>query len=183
MKICRDRFNIYLAVVLLAGFFCGCASEKASSKHPLTTFRLYQEMKPDPLGGTEEALFLRDRPVKFTVSKEPFLSEAMVKEAKVIDDLGGFALSIQMDRQGSWLLEQYTAASKGKHILVFSQFVEPGEEKLNKGRWLAAPKILNHISDGLLLFTPDASREEADRIALGLNDVAKKLQTGQEVKW
>jgi hypothetical protein len=34
------------------------------------------------------------------------------------------------------------------------------------------------ISDGVLVFTPDASREEADRIVLGLNNVAKEAQKG-----
>ena len=51
--------------------------------------------------------------------------------------------------------------------------------QLNAGRWLAAPLVQTHITDGLLVFTPDATREEADQIAAGLNTVAKKLQTGK----
>jgi hypothetical protein len=183
MKICGQGFNIYLAALLVLGTFCGCQSEKSKRKHPVSTFRLYQEMKPDPLGRTEEASLFRDHPVKLSVDKTPFLTEANVQEAKLLDALGGFALSVQFDRQGSWLLEQYTAASRGKHVVIFSQFVDPGAEKLNKGRWIAAPKIQNHMPDGLLIFTPDVTREEAEQIVLGLNNVAKKLQTGQEVKW
>jgi hypothetical protein len=44
-------------------------------------------------------------------------------------------------------------------------------------RWLAAPVISHRIGDGVLVFTPDATREEAEEIALGLNNVAKKTHT------
>jgi preprotein translocase subunit SecD len=145
--------------------------------------RLHLETKPEPMGHTEVVEVYRGSPVKFSIDKAPFLTEAMVKEAKVIDVTGGFALQIQFDRQGSWLLEQYTSANRTKHIVIASQFVEPGEDKINKGRFLAAPQINNHITDGLLTFSPDASREETERIALGLNHVAKKLETGKEVKF
>ena len=183
MKICRDRFNINLALVFLVGWVSGCASDKHHDSHVVSTFRLYQEVKSDPLGSTEEASVFREHPIKLTVNKEPFLTEKMVKGAKVVDDLGGFALSIQLDQEGSWLLEQYSAANKGRHLLVFSQFVNPGEKNINAGRWLAAPRIQNHITDGRLTFTPDASRAEAEQIALGLNNVAKDLGTGEETKW
>jgi len=180
------RFNTYFAIAVSLGLCCGCQTDhtqKSKDKKPLSTVRLHQEMHADPMGRTEEALVFREQPVKLIVNKDPFLTEANVKEAKVVDTPGGFALSIQFDRQGSWLLEEYTAASKGKHIAVYSQFMPDTEHKLNSGRWLAAPLIQNHITDGLFIFTPDASREEAERIATGLNDVASKLQTGQEVKW
>ena len=38
-----------------------------------------------------------------------------------------------------------------------------------------APAVSKRISDGLFVFTPDASREEADEIVMGLNNVAKKM--------
>lgn len=186
MKIRASRFNLYLIFLLALGIVAGCASpehkEKSEEKKLLSTLRLHQEISPDPLGRSENAEVDRQNPVRFTVDKEPFLTEASVKEAKVIDVTGGFALQIQFDRQGTWLLEQYTA-KPSKHILVASQFMGPGEEKINAGRWLGAPMVRTHITDGLLIFTPDASREEARRIALGLNNVAKKLATGEDVKW
>ena len=175
------RFNIYLAVALLLGSCGGCQTDK--SKKPLSTLRLHQETNPDPMGNTEQISIFRAQPVRLTVNKMPFLTEANVKVAKVIDTPGGFALSLEFDHEGAWLLEQFTAAGRGKHIAVFSQFMNAGEHKLNLGRWLAAPLIQVHIGDGLFAFTPDATREETERIALGLNDVAAKLQTGKELKW
>jgi len=39
---------------------------------------------------------------------------------------------------------------------------------------LAAPLIQRRISDGVLSFTPDATRADTDEIALGLNNEAVK---------
>ena len=181
MMICGIRFNLYLSLLLALGLVFGCKSTGSKDKKLLSTVRLHQEMNPDPMGRTEKVQVYRESPVQFTVDKEPFLTEASVKNAKVVDVTGGFALQIQFDRQGSWLLEQYTA-KPSRHIVVHSQFFNPGEDKINLGRWLAAPIVRTHITDGLFIFTPDATREEAQRIAIGLNNVAKKLGTGDELK-
>jgi len=184
MMIRANRFNLYLILAMIMGVAAvGCKSTDGQKKKLLSTLRLHQETNPDLMGRSETVEVYRASPVGFTVDKAPFLSEANVKEAKVVDVTGGFVLELQFDRQGGWLLEQYTGAGRGKHILVFSQFVNPGEEKINKGRWLAAPQVHTHVTDGRFSFTPDATREEAERIAQGLNNVAKKLATGEEVKW
>ena len=117
----------------------------------------------------------RANPVMVNVQKSPFLTEASVKEAKVVEVIGGFALRLKFDRQGGWLLEQYSTANLGKHVAIFSEFASPSDEKLNQGRWLAAPRINQRITDGTLAFTPDATRAEAEQIVVGLNNVAKKL--------
>lgn len=177
------RFNLYLFMVLCLAVGSGCHSTKSddhkqakSPKKVLSTLHLHEEMLRDALGRSEQVQVLRNQPYLLTVNKEAFLTEGDVKSAKVIDTLGGFALEIEFDRQGSWLLEQATASMKGKHIGIFCQFVNPSEDKLNLGRWIAAPLINNHISDGRLVFTPDASRQEADQIALGLNNVAARFK-------
>ena len=43
-------------------------------------------------------------------------------------------------------------------------------------RWLAAPMITRPIENGVIAFTPDCTREEADIFVLGLNNVAIKLE-------
>ncbi len=182
MMIRGIRFNLYLLLLLSVAVATGCKStESSKEKKILSTLRLHQEVNPDPIGRSENVEVYREQPVHFTSDKVPFLTEADVTQAKVIDVQGGFALQIQFDRQGTWLLEQYTA-KPSRHILVFSQFVPPGEEKINAGRWLAAPMLRTHITDGLFIFAPDATREEAQRIVTGLNNVAKKLATGEELK-
>jgi hypothetical protein len=181
MRIRWNRFNTYLLALLAGLLVCGCHSAKSEEKKKepkqFATLRLYQEVNPDPMGRTEIATVHHDPLVQLTIEKAPFLTENNVKKAAVLDTVGGFALSIQFDRQGSWLLEQYTAATRGRHIAIFSQFVNKGEDKLNQGHWLAAPRIATHITDGLLSFTPDVTREEAEAIARGLNNDALKSQS------
>ena len=178
MVIRLNRFNIYL--VLLVVLAAGCKTAESKHEKEVSTLQLRQEANPDPTGRTEQIAVYREHPVKFTVSRAPFLTESKVKEAKVIDVVGGFALRIAFDKEGAMLLEEYTAATRGRHIAVFSQWVEAPDLKPNAGRWLAAPKIQTHITDGVFIFTPDATREECEKIAHGLNDVARDLQTGQQ---
>jgi len=182
-----DRFNFYLFLCVAVSLAAGCkTSEESKQEKELTRLQLRQETRAnplDPMGHTESVAVYRAHPVTFTVSKEPFLSEAYVKDAKVVDTLGGFALRIEFDKEGSMLLEQYCSANLGRHIAVFSQWDDSPDSKLNTGRWLAAPRIQKHIADGIFIFTPDATREEAENIARGLNNVAKRLETGEPVKW
>jgi preprotein translocase subunit SecD len=177
MLIRCKRFNIILMLLAALVVIGGCKSgPEKQRKKVMATLRLHQEVNPDASGRSEVVTVHREPLVTLNINKAPFLTEANVKSAKVVDVMGGFVVHIQFDRQGSWLLEQYTAASKSKHIAVFSQFDERLGEKLNQGSWLAAPKIYNHITDGLFTFTPDVTRDQADQIALGLNNVAKKVQ-------
>jgi preprotein translocase subunit SecD len=196
MQIRSSRFNLYLASALIMGLLSGCTSTPKEDRKPLSTLRLHLELtrpdtqatsgadaKIDPFAKTEVAEVYRAHKVPFTIDKTPFLTEAMVKEARIVDVPGGFALQVQFDTQGTWLLEEYTGSNHGRHIVVASQFFDPGQEKINAGRWLAAPQIHNKISDGLFTFTPDATREEADRIVLGLKHVADRLATGRDIKF
>ena len=177
MKFRWAGFNIYLATALGLLLLCGCKSAKTNSKG-LATLRVHAEMLGDAAGRTTKVQVFRAQPFFVTIEKTPFLTEAFVKHASVADTMGGFALQVQFERQGTWLLEQYSSALRGKHIVIFSQFVPPGEKKQNPdGRWLAAPLVSTRITDGLLVFTPDATRAEAEQIANGLNAVAKKNGT------
>jgi preprotein translocase subunit SecD len=172
------RFNFYLlvAVGLVLPLFLGCQSPERKKKKQLATFSLHLESGSESSEQTEMITVFRDNPTELKVQKAPFLTAANVARAKVIESLGSFSISVQFDRQGTWLLEQYSTANRGRHFAIFCQFVPPGEEKLNNGRWLSAPKISRRITDGMLIFTPDASRAEAEIIVNGLMNVAKKVQ-------
>ncbi len=57
----------------------------------------------------------------------------------------------------------------------------PGElskdrKRAINSRWLAAPVISRRNTSGALVFTADCSREEADELAVGLNETAKIIQ-------
>jgi preprotein translocase subunit SecD len=170
------RFNGNLLVTLAVALavVCGCRTERSEREQALSTFRVFLGVNQDAAKRSQPVPVYRDHPVTVNVESEPFLTEANVMEARVVDVVGGFALSIRLDRQGSWLLEQYTAANQGRHLAIQTQFVSPEAPEHHLNRWLAAPLISGRISDGILLFTPDATHEEAEQIAVGLNNVAKK---------
>lgn len=167
MKLPLSRFNNYLLcllVILVAG---GCASsETRKKKKEASTLRLYLEADSGASQGTAVPIY-RASPMLVNIERAPFLDEGYLALATVVDVVGGFAIQVRYEYHGTLVLEGATTANKGKRIAVYSQF--PG------GRWLAAPKITSRIADGVFTFTPDATREEADRIVNGLNHVAEAL--------
>jgi preprotein translocase subunit SecD len=181
-------FNIYLFLSLTALLFSACQTEKqttdkTSPKKPndkklAAVLRLHLETRADSSPHKETVSILRDNPVQVTIQKSPFLNEANVAAAKVVDAIGGFAISLKFDRRGRWLLEQYSSANSGRRFAIYVQF----GEKMKESRWLAAPLIQRRISDGVLTFTPDATHEEAEQIVKGLTNVAKKVQ-GKNEEW
>ena len=173
----RRRFNLYLLAALMAATVCGCQTDKEKKDKELATLRIYIQAGPEDTDRAMEVPIYRAQPIQVRVQKEPALTEAHVASARVVDVLGGFDILIQLNRQGTWLLQQFSATYSGKHYVVFSQFGEKAQEK----RWLAAPQFNRLISDGILQFTPDASREEAEEIVKGLNNIAKKNESND--KW
>jgi preprotein translocase subunit SecD len=169
MKVLARRFNLYLALAALLGLMCGC--QTSPGEKAMGALRVHIEVNPDPTGTSQTISMLRSDPVLITIKREPILTEANVVVAKVVDATGGFAIEIQFDENGGWLLEQYSAANPGCHFVVFGQW----GEKLDNGRWIAAPIITRRISGGKLVFTPDCSREEADQLVLGLNNATKAI--------
>ena len=105
------------------------------------------------------------------MDREPFLFENNITAAKVVEERGGFEIELQFDQKGTWLLEQYTTANKTRRVAVFAIFGE--------SRWLAAPLITRRVSDGKFTFSPDATREESERIVRGLNRVAWLFEHGR----
>jgi hypothetical protein len=173
----RGRFNLYLLLALVATIACGCRTHKNDKAKQLATLRIHLEAGPEATGHVLKVPIYRASPVDVQVEQEPFLTEAHVASAQVVNALGGFEIQIQLTRQGTWLLQEYSASNSGRHYAIFAQFGLKGKET----RWLAAPLFARIISDGLIQFTPDASREEADDIVQGLNNIAKKNESND--KW
>jgi hypothetical protein len=175
MVIAVKGFNTYLSVLLLICLGVGCQTPERKAKKRLTVLNVHLESRDLPEREKRVSVSRGDQPFTLSVQKEPFLTQNDVEQAKIVEGAGGFSISVQFDRRGSWLLEQYSSGNSGKHLAIFSQFVTPPDEKLNKGRWLAAPRMNRRIANGVLVFTPDATREESEQIVLGLNNLAKKL--------
>jgi len=165
----QKRFNIYLGLLLASVIAGGCQSAAKRSRE-ISTLRLHLEVNPDGTDRNKPVPVYRASPVMINVENTPFLHEANISMAQVVEATGGFAIQVQFNSYGGKLLEQYSTAWKGKRIAIFSQFGDTAAQS----RWLAAPLITRKITDGLLVFTPDATREEAERIVSGLNVVAQQ---------
>ena len=169
MKSRWTRFNLYLlTLALVAGTGCKSPEERKRDK-TTATLRLFLEATPD---GTARYQMIELAGVPICANTSGFLAENSVKRVEVINTRdGGFALDVEFDRHGLLVLDSITAANRGRRIIVFSQF---GQKNSGKERWLAAPKITGRLSSGRLIFTPNATREEAVEIAVGLGNVVKK---------
>jgi len=173
MKSPPRRFNNYLAALLLLLVVAGCASsEEREQKKELTALRLFLEAEYDTGDKTEIVPIYRSAPVPIRIFRQPFLDSAYLTEAAVVNTMGGFIIVLRFDFHGTLTLENISTAHRGSRVAVHAEFTE--------SRWLAAPQMGSRITDGILAFTPDATRTEAERIVRGLNNAAAK--TGNQPK-
>jgi hypothetical protein len=179
MTIRWPRFNLYLrlALALTLALASGCMSPEEQAKRHPAKISIHLETRPDGTNLNEAVPIYRKEPVMVNVERIAFVNELNVADAKVIDVVGGFALRLQFDRQGTWLLEEKSTASASKRFAIFCKF----GPNLRISRWLAAPVISGRISDGVLTFTPDATREEAEVIAQGLSNVGREVS--KKTQW
>ena len=178
MMIRCKRFNLYFCAGLM--MLTGCQSAESQRQHAISTLRIHLEAPREASDSSQQISISRNHPLPLRVLKDPILDESYVSKAEVVDEPGGFRLRIQFDRRGSLLLEQRSAQNQGKHLAIYSEFAGP-DGKTQQMRWLAAPRLQQRIADGTLLFTPDASREESEQIALGLTNLARKRE--QPLNW
>jgi preprotein translocase subunit SecD len=174
MMINFARFNIYLslALALTMAAGSGCQTKKNKDKD-MTLIELHQEVSQDGASDNESVPIFREHPIYVNVDKSAFLDTPDVIEAKVLDELGGFVIQLKFNWRGTQLLDAMTNANRKKRIAIRCIW--------GPSRWLASPVISRPITDGTLTFTPDASREEADRIVKGLNEVAAKLKKEEKL--
>lgn len=172
MVIRGKRFNFYLLFSILLTLVVGCQNTEYKRKKQDTVLHIYMEAGRESADFSQPTVVGRTSPITVNIERRPFLTEDYVTEAKIVEVMGGFALQVQFDRTGTILLEQYTASNPRKRLVVFCQF----GQKLEHTRWLAAPAVYKRIPNGILTFTPDASREETEAIELGLQNHARKTQ-------
>jgi hypothetical protein len=175
MKTRLDCFNTYLLAAILSSGAGGCASHKSKDVKELAALRLHLEVNPDGTDDNSAVLVGRLTPFPVNLNKQPFLTEYQILNAALVDSEGGFSMSVKFDKEGSWILEQYTTAYKGKRVGVAAIFGEAQQP-----RWLGAPRITHHVTNGVFVFTPDATRKETDRLVAGLNNFAEQVQKGKK---
>ncbi len=170
MRTGRICFNLVLAAFVLN---CGCASDRSDresrrkEQDTINHVRVHLESRHDiperamiaKVGGSDD--------LRFAVEKMPILTELHVEKASLLEDLGGFKVELDLNPMGARILESYSSAAMGRHLLIMTEL--DGE-----ATWIAAPIIEKRISDGILAFTPIASREDMNRLVTGLNQAVEK---------
>jgi hypothetical protein len=168
MKTRGPSFNIILFLFLGSILFAGCkTSEEKKKAKEAATLSFHLEVNADGSNTSAPVPVYRAQPFTVNVSKAPFLDTSYISKAEVVDTSDGFVMRIGFDPGGSAALDSYTASYKGQRIAILAQWTD--------ARWLAAPRIVKRLKDGIFVFTPDCSRQEAERIANGVNNVVKKL--------
>ena len=160
-------FNGFLTLLSLA-LATGCGTtEDSKRKKEMSTIRIHLES--DGQADHSSAITVhRSAPFQLNIEREVLLDEHNVIAALLVEQPGGFAIQVQFDRTGSWTLEQASVMRRGRHLAVHAHF--------GPARWLAAPVLRDKISSGKLTFTPDCTREEAERFLRGLNNAVRKLR-------
>lgn len=167
MNLWTWRFNYYLLGLALV-VATGCVSSRErEQRREQSEIQLFIEAESDIENKTAIAYVFRSAPVPVRIYKTPFLDGTDLVEANVADAVGGFVVQLAFTAHGRLVLEQVTTARRGARIAVYGIFPT--------GRWLAAPIIPGRITNGVLTFTPDMTREEAERLVRGLNNVAARL--------
>lgn len=155
-----------LAVWLAGGVGCATDAERKRKK-AAANLRFFLEVNRDGTAQNLPIRVFRDQPVRINIHRDSFLDTGFMTRADLVSLPGGHAIQVQFNKPGAMRLESVTTASRGQRIAIFGEWTE--------GRWLAAPVITRRITDGILVFTPDASYEESEMIVLGLNNLIKKL--------
>lgn len=145
--------------------------KKASER--MAVIRFHIEVTDD--GNAAKAEVIRSRPQSFPIDKAPFFDERDVVGAQIVETPdGGFILQIDGTEHGRNALEMTTASANGRHILIYGEWIDDSET--SSSRWLAAPMIRSPIRNGVIRFSVDADREEAQQFVDGINNVAIKLK-------
>lgn len=172
----RSRFNLYFLLVW-AALLLGCASTKDPNDKLSTRLRVHLEAMPHQVISRQTIALPRSSPVSIEIESLYLLTEENVVRARVVEQMGTYALEIQFDQWAIPLLEHNSSSYQGRRLAIQAQW-GPKQEFT---RWLGAPKMNQRIVNGTVTFTPDATLEESYVIAAGLNNNVRK--TKKQLEW
>ena len=169
MKLLLSRFNIILALLLLLSVGCKTSEEKKKAKEA-AFLRFHVESNVDGTRHKFPIEVYRANPMIIGVEQNAALDEGFMDRVELVtvDEFGNRAIKIFFNEQGIKRLDWLTSSFKGNRLAIEARWTET--------RWIAAPLITKRITDGVFIFTPDASNEETERIVNGLNNVIAQLK-------
>ncbi len=157
------RFNIYLLTALSLVLLTGCPTIGQHKPKESAFLEFHLESRRDAFTDVQTVPIYRANPIYLNVAREPFMKSADIEGATVVDELGGFVIRLKFGQEGTQILSTISGSNPGKHMAILCI--------TDSSRWLAAPVIQKQIPDGVITFTPDATREEAEKIVRGLKAI------------
>lgn len=171
MKSWRWNINAIFCALAMMSLLCACQSTKSSEEEKKakeqTLLKVHIEKVADNKSDQADVPVYRQRPTWVHIDTKELLNNNDIVGASVVDVQGGFGIRLAFNPHGARVLENITARNMGKRLVIFAAWPEV--------RWLAAPMITHRMGNGELIFTPDATREEAERIVRGVNNLSAKL--------
>lgn len=162
-------FNIYFALAAACSLGLIACQSGTDDKKKFSTLRVHIETHDDPSGRSKVVPVYRKNPVKIPIDPSPIVDERHLAAASLEENWAGYHIKLEFNRRGTLLLGNMTATHVGKRLVIFSQFDETD-------RWLAAPVIRTRNSEGVLTFSPDANKQETQRIVDGLQNVVEEIE-------
>ena len=171
MKSWRWNINAFFCALALVSILCACQSakskeEKAKAKEQ-TLLKIHLEAVADNKSDQADVPVYRQRPTMVHIDTKELLNNNDIVNASIVDVQGGFGIRLAFSPHGARVLENVSARNMGKRLAIYAAWPEV--------RWLAAPLIKHRLGTGELIFTPDATREECERIVRGVNNLSAKL--------
>jgi preprotein translocase subunit SecD len=164
MKTRTFHINIILLLLIATA---GC--QTADKDKTITLLELHIETSSDGTPFNAPVPIYRAEPMMVNVERAPFIDERDVESAAVVEDTNGlFMITIAFNGHGASMLENITRANPSRRVAIKADF--------GPSRWLAAPQLNRPITTGQISFTPDATREESERIVRGLTNVAATIK-------
>ena len=168
MKIWQRNINAFFCGVLAACFLTGCkTTEEKKAEKEETIIKIYLEASSAINGDQSDVPVYRSHPMNIHIATVEVLNNMDITGASVVEVQDGFGLRFTFDPHGARVLENLSANNQGKHLVIYAAWPEV--------RWLGAPVIKRRLGKGEMVFTPDATREECERIVRGINNVAKRV--------
>lgn len=161
----------------MAVLLVGCASTKDPSDKLSTMLRVHLEAQPNQMIPPRQIAVYRSSPIMIEVESLHLITEENVVAARMVDQMGTYAMQIQFDQWAIPLLEHNSSSFQGRRLAIQAQWGAKHEHT----RWLGAPRMTQRIVRGTLTFTPDASLEECRVIVAGLNNNARKAK--KQLEW
>lgn len=171
MKSWRWNINAIFCALALVSLLSACQSTKSAEEKKKekeqTLLKVHIEAAPDNKSDQADVPIYRARPTYVHIDTKELLNNNDIVNAAIVDVQGGFGIRLLFNDHGARVLENITARNHGKRLAIYAAWPEV--------RWLAAPLITHRMGKGELVFTPDATREECERIVRGVNNLSARL--------